>query len=297
MQQLSDEWFKARAKISITGSMVGAILLDEKGKTLSPFMSYEDALRMKVRDRLGAESEFSGNIATRWGQDNEDKAKAEYEKITGNLVFDAGFFIHPHITFLGASPDGLVDRDGLIEIKCPFSKVVKPLSEQPHYYAQIQLQLHVTGRKWCDFFVWTPEKTHLERVNIDKSWLDINYCAFEDFDRHLKAIVSDPSKHGPYLENPIQERTDEEWLNLERRYVAACEEEEEAKEKKEQIRQQLIELAKEKKCRGAALFVYPSTRKGSIAYAKAVAELLPDADLERYRGKPLVTWTIKQKEM
>lgn len=77
---------------------------------------------------------------------------------------------------LGASPDGVIGLDGLVEVKCPFNArylqsaadVVKQcsylqlttdgqvqLKRSSHYFRQIVMQLHVSGRQWCDFVVWT----------------------------------------------------------------------------------------------------------------------------------------------
>ena len=115
MEQRSAEWFAARLN-RVTGSAIGAIL------GLSPFATPADVMRRMVREYHGQESEFKGNVATEYGQQNEQNAIADYEMQSGNKVQECGFFVHPDFEWLGASPDGLIGDDGLIEVKCPYGK-------------------------------------------------------------------------------------------------------------------------------------------------------------------------------
>lgn len=168
MEQRSEEWFNIR-KGRVTGSAVGAIL------GIAPFANQADILRRMVRDWHKAPSEFTGNIATNWGVQNEAGALLEYEMVTGNTVEPCAFYQYEH--WLGASPDGLVGDRGLVEIKCPFGirykrpPVFKTAAMQTHYYAQMQIQLFATDRDWCDFYQWTPYGDALERINRDESFL------------------------------------------------------------------------------------------------------------------------------
>jgi predicted phage-related endonuclease len=89
------------------------------------------------------------------GIDLEEIARARYEAASGNMVDQVGFVKHPKIEGFGASPDGLIGEDGLVEIKCPSMAVhvgywldeVVP----SEYQDQMMAQLACTGRKWCDF--------------------------------------------------------------------------------------------------------------------------------------------------
>jgi putative phage-type endonuclease len=100
------------------------------------------------------------NDAMQWGLDTEPAARDRYEEITGTLVSLCGFAVHGEIPFFGASPDGLVGDDGLIEIKCPTTTTytewmiggVVPGQHKP----QMLAQLAVTGRKYVDFFAFDP---------------------------------------------------------------------------------------------------------------------------------------------
>ena len=168
MEQRSEEWFNIR-KGRVTGSAVGAIL------GIAPFAKQSDILRRMVRDWHKYPSEFTGNIATRWGVQNEPGALIEYEMVTGNTVEPCAFYQYEH--WLGASPDGLVGDRGLVEIKCPFGirnknpPIFKTAAMQTHYYAQMQVQLFCTEREWCDFYQWTPNGDSVERVNLDENLL------------------------------------------------------------------------------------------------------------------------------
>ena len=88
MEQRSPEWFEAR-KSKVTGSMVGAIL------GINPWSTPEDAMRTMVRSHFGAESEFTGNIATEYGVINEPNAITDLEITKVYDVEEVGFIVHP----------------------------------------------------------------------------------------------------------------------------------------------------------------------------------------------------------
>lgn len=102
---------------------------------------------------------------TRWGHELEPVAREAYEKAMDVEVELCGFI--EHSPSFGGSPDGLVGEDGGIEIKCPYSSAVHARyllmrspadlkALKPEYYAQIQGNLLVTGRKWFDFVSYDP---------------------------------------------------------------------------------------------------------------------------------------------
>ena len=111
------------------------------------------------------------NVAMRWGTDKEPNGLLEYMIVTGQMVDDVGFVEHATLDWFGGSPDGLVNDDGMVEIKCPYSR--KCYSEfPPYYYLQINALLEITGRAWCDLFVWTPESHKVWRVMANKQAFD-----------------------------------------------------------------------------------------------------------------------------
>ena len=115
-----------------------------------------------VLERItGQRAESYTNAAMQWGIDQEPFARAAYEAKTGVMVDEVGFVQHPTIEASGASPDGLVGDDGLVEIKCPESKTMLEvwLANSPvegKYFAQMQWQMACTDRSWCDYVVYDP---------------------------------------------------------------------------------------------------------------------------------------------
>ena len=109
-------------------------------------------------------------------------------------VEQCGFFTFSD--WLGASPDGLIGDDSILEIKCPYSLrnggEFKSISEQPHYYAQIQIQLWCTGRQWCDFYQWSAHGYKLESVPRNDEWIAQNITKLSDFYQDYLALRDKP---------------------------------------------------------------------------------------------------------
>lgn len=158
MVQGSPEWFEARR-----GFVGASAINDVMSATKS---GGEAATRRNLRARIIAErltgicADSFTSSAMQWGIDNEPIARAAYEVATGNEVEQVGFILHPSIKMTGASPDGQISDDGLIEIKCPNTAThidyllggVAPTE----YRNQMLWQMECTGRKWCDFASYDP---------------------------------------------------------------------------------------------------------------------------------------------
>lgn len=280
IEQRSPEWY-AQRKGRITGSAIGAIL------GLSPFATPDDVLRRMVREYHGEESEFKGNIATEHGVQNEPKAVADFV-MQYDEVEEAPFVVHPDFDWLGASPDGYIGEDGLLEVKCPFSKRHSTegdfvsIADQQHYYAQIQYQLFCTGRKWCKFYQWSPYGDMVEHVNFDPTFIERTMPLLREFyDRYLQE--REPENAWRYIDGG----------DLVQKYKAAKAALEVAQSELEEAKQALIDATNGEGGKVGDLNVTKTNRQGSIAYAKAVKELLPNADLEKWRGKPSEYWVIK----
>lgn len=287
IEQRTPEWFEQR-KGKITGSRVGAIL------GFNPWQTASDVLRAMVREYHNAPSEFTGNDATEWGTTNEPNAIFSYEVETDNKVVETGF--HEFSDWIGASPDGLIGDDGLIEVKCPYfmrfgNKKFKSISEQAHYYAQIQLQLFATGRKWCDFYQWSPDEAKLEKVAYSEDFINEAMPKLSDFyDRYLEAIEN-PDQYLAPLE---QDLSDDALANLAAiRYRDALAMLEDCKKALADAKQSLIDLAGGKKTTIDGLTIYEVEKKGAVYYAKAIKEYAPDANLEPFRGKASRYWVVK----
>lgn len=154
IEQGSQEWLALRAG-KVTASKVSDVM------SAITTAGYKNYLADLVVERLtGKKTESFTNAAMQWGVDQEPLARAEYEVKTGNFVDQVAFVDHPTIANFGCSPDGLVGDDGLIEIKCPNTAThidyVMQDKVPTKYIPQIQCQLAVTGRKWCDFVSFDP---------------------------------------------------------------------------------------------------------------------------------------------
>ena len=284
-KQRSKEWFAKRIG-RVTGSNVGAIL------GLNPHKTADDVLREMVRAYHGAESEFTGNVATEHGTFHEDGAQAEYEIDTGNAVQECGFFAFED--WLGASPDGLLDEQGLIEIKCPYGKrkdenpQFKTAEEQPHYYAQMQIEMYCTGRNWCHFYQWAPNGTALEEIYIDAHWIHENLPKLKQFHELYLSELDNPEHLQP--KRKVIDTLKAEKLVTE--YDELSDSIDRATARKKDILEELVSMAGEKNADICGKKLTQVERKGSVSYAKALKELAPNADLAKWTGKPTKFWKL-----
>lgn len=158
MEQGSNEWLAARA-----GKFTGSRFADLMAVTKSgPSASRINLIVTLALERLTGEPEQSfQNDAMRRGTELEPFARGAYEAHTGDLVEQVAFLAHPAHDFVGVSPDGLVASDGMTEFKCPASqaKHLAALRDGAHakeYRWQVQGQLWVSGRAWCDVVSFDP---------------------------------------------------------------------------------------------------------------------------------------------
>ena len=175
--QRSPEWFAARC-----GSLGASQLADALAKTKSGWGASRANLRAKlVVERLtGQQEESFASAAMQWGVDKEEEARIAYSFLTGRTVVEVGLYKHPTIIGTHASPDGLVDDDGCIEIKCPNSsthiEVLKTNQVAHKYLLQMQWQMRCADRQWCDFVSFDPRMPdhlmlYIQRVQRDDDML------------------------------------------------------------------------------------------------------------------------------
>lgn len=168
--QRTAEWFEARTGCLTASSVIDILPTVKQLKSGEIKKTYREA-REKLMNIILAER-VSGiardnytSAAMQWGIDHEDDARTAYEVHTGNLVELTGFIPHPTVKYLGASPDGLIDDDGILEIKCPNPAThigyLRGGVVPEEYRPQVLLQLVVTGRKWCDFVSYDPRAKEL----------------------------------------------------------------------------------------------------------------------------------------
>ena len=148
MDQRTNEWFQIRC-----GKVTASRVADVMAKTKTGYSASRDSYmaQLAVERITGKPQESFTNAAMQWGTDQEPFARATYEIKTGLMVEEIGFVAHPEIENAGASPDGLVGKDGLIEIKCPDTKTLidqllnKTIPDK--YFKQMQWQMDCTDRK------------------------------------------------------------------------------------------------------------------------------------------------------
>lgn len=157
MEQGTKEWLQARAG-RVTASRVADIVAKTKS---GPAASRANYMAQLICERLtGSPVEGFKSAAMQWGTEIEPLARAAYEDRHGVLVVETGFIPHPTLSMAGASPDGLVGEDGLVEIKCPETAThldtLLSGSVPGRYQIQMLWQMACTGRAWCDFVSFDP---------------------------------------------------------------------------------------------------------------------------------------------
>ena len=271
----------------VTGSAVGAIL------GLSPFMDADDVLRRMVRDYHKAEPEFTGNVATEYGSFHEEGALMDFQLEIGLTVrANDEFFIHPYHTWLGATPDGFVSDGALIEIKCPYGKRAegefKPLEDQQHYYAQMQIEMACTGKRRCWFYQWAAHSTQAVEVVFDDEWFAAALPILKAFyDRYLTEI--DNKEH---LQPRRGEIETPHAAKLLKEYDEVCDQLDFVTARKKEIIDELVRIAKERDALVCGRKLTKVEREGAVSYAQVVKKHCPGVDLEPYRGKPSVSWRL-----
>jgi putative phage-type endonuclease len=175
--QRTEDWYAARLGKATASRFRDAIAALKSG---APAQAQRDYLTELVVERLTqAPIQRYTTAAMTWGTEQEPAARAAYERVTKRIVEETGFVAHDTL-MAGCSPDGLVDWDGLIEIKCPFNTanhIETLLNGMPSdHIPQVQGQMWITGREWCDFVSYDPRmpaelQLHVQRIQRDPSFI------------------------------------------------------------------------------------------------------------------------------
>jgi putative phage-type endonuclease len=169
IQQGTDEWRQQRLGL-VTASRIADVMARNRGGFAATRQNYMMAL---ITERLtGQPMQTYSNSAMEWGREKEGEARAAYAAKTGNIVEEVGFIRHQTLE-AGASPDGYVGNDTIIEIKCPNSQTLVEWVENREipqkYRLQIQFQLAVTGRDMAHFVGYDPRlPEHLRLLIIEE---------------------------------------------------------------------------------------------------------------------------------
>jgi len=195
IEQGTPEWHQLRLG-KVTASRVSDVMAKIKTGESASRKNYRAEL--VVQRLTGLPSESFTNAAMEWGTATEPMARIAYEIAKEVLVEQVGFIEHPTIAMFGCSPDGLA-HDGMIEIKCPNSAThIEYLTDNKapaKYINQMQCQMAVTGRKWCDFVSFDPRlpedlQLFVVRVERDQKYIDSMEVEVVEFLTEVEGMVN-----------------------------------------------------------------------------------------------------------
>lgn len=196
IEQGTPEWFAQRCG-KVTASRIADLMAKTRSSWGASRKNYQAQL---VAERItGTVAESFSNAAMQWGTQTEPEAREAYEARKLVIVTEAPFVPHLTIPNAGASPDGFVGNDGLVEIKCPntATHIDTLLSGKiaDKYIKQIQWQMACTGTQWCDFVSYDPRVGSdlclwIKRVDRDQALIDEIEQAVIDFNNEIEQQVS-----------------------------------------------------------------------------------------------------------
>jgi len=186
-EQQSVEWMMQRCGKVTCSNFRHVIDFTKAGK---PTAKRETYLWDVITERLtGTPVTHYVNDAMAHGTEFEPQARMKYESVTGRIVLETGFVNHKTVAGVGGSPDGVIDDDGLIEIKAPTTRThcqILLSDDLDDYMPQMQGLMWVTGRKWCDFVCYDPRlpaklQLYISRVDRDEVYIEKLARAVNDF--------------------------------------------------------------------------------------------------------------------
>lgn len=196
--QGSVEWLAERA-----GHATASRFKDVLAKIKTGEAATRRAYRLQlVTERLTSlPVESYENAAMKWGIAQEPFARQSYEEQKGVIVEQVGFIKHPSVEWCGGSPDGLVDADGMIEIKCPYVSTVHVetlMGGMPQEHrAQIQGNLWILDRQYCDFISFDPRMPEGLQLYVERIERDDEYI--EKLSKEVDAFLSEVMKMYQHL--------------------------------------------------------------------------------------------------
>lgn len=196
-EQGTPEWNAAR-RGKVTASAARHALAKKGGKGRRQYIE-------QLCDDLEGIPDFADEETAPWfidGKYYESWGRGWYSWTAERDVTQTGFVVHDDYSWIGCSPDGLLDPDGLLEIK--YRKSLKTFGQhavlgkvQP-VMAQVQTQLFVSGRQWCDYLnYWRSddhelEKGHIQRIERDDAYIENTLLpAFVGLWAEVQALLSE----------------------------------------------------------------------------------------------------------
>ena len=217
-EQRSEEWFELHIG-RVTASYMSDVMDFRTTGDKGPGSMRNAYMGKKIAETLTNQLSMLGyvNAAMQWGNDNEDGARRAYVLASGNFVDCIGFGIHPEIERFGASPDGLIGDDGMVELKCPETSThIKwmdagdvPVEHRPQMYAQMA----VFGRQWCDFQSYDPRlgkryERFSKRLVRDEAMIKVVEDAARKFLSDMDAMIERMEQLNPPVDEPVREQAE-----------------------------------------------------------------------------------------
>ena len=190
IEQGTAEWLMQRCG-KVTASRIADLMAKTKSGWSSSRANYAAQL---IAERLtGKVAESFTNGAMQWGTQTEPEARRAYEFFVDRDVQEVGFIPHPTIEMAGASPDGLVGTDGMLELKCPLTAThIDTLltgSIPDKYRKQMMFQMACTGRQWCDFASYDPRMCESMRLFVQR--VERNDEEITEIEDAVRAFLAD----------------------------------------------------------------------------------------------------------
>ncbi len=203
--QGTPEWLMERCGKVTASRMADVMATIKTGESASRANYRAELVAQRLTGQL--EAGFT-NAAMQWGTEQEPFARASYEIMRGVFVEEVGFVPHPQIMMAGASPDGLVGSDGMVEIKCPntATHIAFLLDGKipQKYQLQMAWQMACCGRQWVDYASFDPRMPEYLRLKV------VRYAATEAgipaIEAAVRQFIAEVDSTVAALENLLRDR-------------------------------------------------------------------------------------------
>lgn len=206
IEQRTPEWYALRQSMITASDFGDALAIEKFGKKTDPNKIYEK--------KCGYEPPVeydNASIFLKWGVMFEPVATSLYEHRNNTKVHEFGLVQNPRHSFLGASPDGITEGGVMLEIKCPYKRVITEDSILKQYFYQIQGQLDACDLEECDFL-----EVRFDKYETMEEFLEDYETEFDCFTNNYKekGIIIEKTE-GVYLYSPFNKNRDEviAWYN------------------------------------------------------------------------------------
>lgn len=195
--QGSAGWYGQRSGCATASRFIDIIAVSKRdGK---PLKARDDYMWTVATERLyGSATESVSAKSLEWGKELEQFAIQAYEVETGNVIIPAGFVLHPAIAYCGGSPDGLIGKNGGIEVKCPKDRRVHMQTWRygmpEDHIPQVQGNIWINDLEWLDFISYDPRapekfRLYVQRIHRDEKYILALQSHVVDFLADVQSLV------------------------------------------------------------------------------------------------------------